>query len=188
MLHCDLQKRVQADKQIGRFRHSRSFPDVRNKHDRVSTSCFCQIYDISTLAVCRELAANSSNSNTVFLTISAFDLSPKSPIYAAVSLLTFIVAGLVSGQLGGILGVFSLSTISPRLSVEIGGLILIGHRCRAWLLSSIVFQTLVLLLATWSISPIGPNMTQHGRKWDWIYLFLIGLQGGPQVVMVSTSP
>jgi hypothetical protein len=43
-------------------------------------------------------------SNTVLLAIRLIDTTEKSPLYAGVSLLGFVIAGLVFGQLGAILG------------------------------------------------------------------------------------
>jgi hypothetical protein len=43
-------------------------------------------------------------SNTVLIAMRLMGTTEKSPVYAAVSLLGFVVAGLVFGQLGGVFG------------------------------------------------------------------------------------
>lgn len=60
-----------------------------------------------------------------------------------------------------------------------------GHRHRSWLLFSLTVQIALLFLATWTVSPLGWPSLRYGGRSDWVYLLLIGLQGGPQVTLVS---
>ncbi|KAI9632567.1 uncharacterized protein MKK02DRAFT_40871 [Dioszegia hungarica] len=124
----------------------------------------CAMADAGTL-VAYQTFATSMTGNTVLLAIAAFGLSPKRPIYAAASLSSFIGAGLIFGQLGG----------------------MIGHRHRSWLLFSLTVQIALLFLATWTVSPLGWPSLRYGGRSDWVYLLLIGLQGGPQVTLATNS-
>lgn len=114
--------------------------------------------------------------NTVLLAVAAVGSSSKSPLLAVVSLGGFVIFGLLFGQLGGYYG----------MSSETGLAILttLGHRRRSWLTYSFIFQLVILVSAAVLISK-GPAAVKPEGKHEWIYMFLLSVQGGPQVTMVS---
>lgn len=63
-----------------------------------------------------------------------------------------------------------------------------GHRRRAWVVTSMVYQCVILFIFTWVVSPCGHYMVAPGGPHEWVGMLLSAIQGGPQVVMVSDSP
>jgi len=62
-----------------------------------------------------------------------------------------------------------------------------GVRRRLWLLTSLTYQILTLVLSCILLSPSGPSLFQIGGKHDWFILLLFANMSGSQVVMARQS-
>jgi hypothetical protein len=122
--------------------------------------------------------------NTVLLAMSMLGAVERSPIYAAVSLAGFLGAGLLFGQLGNVLG-GSHTSYAPNKTSAITDQS--GNQRRWWILLTLSFQITVLGIAAFVISDHSSTALHVNESQAWVYVFLIGLQGGPQVTMVGRS-
>lgn len=61
-----------------------------------------------------------------------------------------------------------------------------GHRKRGWILFSLVYQTILLFLFSFMVSPSAPIQLQQYGSYEWISMLVAAVQGGPQIVMGTT--
>nr|XP_031860065.1 uncharacterized protein CI109_004428 [Kwoniella shandongensis]KAA5527137.1 hypothetical protein CI109_004428 [Kwoniella shandongensis] len=109
--------------------------------------------------------ATSMTGNTVLLAMAVVGAATRSPVNSGVSLLGFVGAGLVFGQIGN----------------------LCGHRRRSWLLINLSIQLLILIIATLLASVFAHTPIGLKGRYHWVYLLLFGLQGGIQVTLAANS-
>ncbi|KAK1923325.1 hypothetical protein DB88DRAFT_346374 [Papiliotrema laurentii] len=109
--------------------------------------------------------ATSMTGNTVLLAIRLIDTTEKSPLYAGVSLLGFVIAGLVFGQLGAIL----------------------GPRRRYWLLCSMITQIALLFINVLLVLPSSSPVLKPDGQLGWVYILLLAIQGGIQVTQAANA-
>lgn len=62
-----------------------------------------------------------------------------------------------------------------------------GNQRRWWLLVTLLFQIVVLGFAALIASDLVPPALHVNGRQSWVYVLLIGLQGGPQVTMVCIA-
>lgn len=60
-----------------------------------------------------------------------------------------------------------------------------GHRRRWWVVTTMTYQCVILLIFTWVVSPWGPRIVAPGGQYEWVGMLLSAIQGGPQVVMAT---
>lgn len=89
--------------QAGRWHHAQVLQHLRYEHDGVSAK-------LPTMKGWSRLTTR----NTVLLAMALFGATARTPIYAAASLVGFLAAGLLFGQLGNIFGQSAEVFVTPR--------------------------------------------------------------------------